>query len=617
LNFKRHRRQIFLLVTALLALFYVATAAAASSHPHQPARKPAHKAKAAIKKAEPPKAEVRSLLSLEGQVFNRSKGGDRLVEEDAARYAHIFAFQDAGDFKKANEEIKNLEDHRLMGHVLYQRYTSRDYKATYRELADWMSGYGDHPGAQKIYALAQSRRPKNSGGLLAAVRTSKGVAGYLEDDSGQLAQPYMASQELTKYERTIMAEISRSLSENPTAALRRLESPEARNLFSATKYDALRAQIAESFFYNGNVHQAYALAVASSDRSGNDIPLAGWIAGLSAWKMGAYGEAAKHFERTANSPRASSWLSAAGAHWAARSCLRNHQPQKVSAWLRKAAAYPRSFYGIISAKALGMEQSRFNWEMPGLRNKLVGALAEIPAGKRALALMDARQPSLAEHELRQINPAGNRVLQEAMMALAHKSGAPALEMRLGSWLKDSRGNLYDAALYPDAPWQPEGGYQVDKALVYAFIRQESKFESGASNRSSGALGIMQLMPNTARLVAKKYNIRVDKEQLQEPAVNIRLGQNYLADMLKDENVQDNLFKLTVAYNAGPGKLARWEREVNYGNDPLLFIESIPVSETRSFLERVLTNYWIYRIKYNQNTDSLERVASGDWPIYAK
>ena len=71
----------------------------------------------------------------------------------------------------------------------------------------------------------------------------------------------------------------------------------------------------------------------------------------------------------------------------------------------------------------------------------------------------------------------------------------------------------------------------------------------------------------------------------------------------------------MAYNAGPGKLARWEKTVNYDNDPLLFIESIPVAETRIFVERVLTNYWIYRLKYHQNTDSLEDVASGTWPVY--
>ena len=80
-------------------------------------------------------------------------------------------------------------------------------------------------------------------------------------------------------------------------------------------------------------------------------------------------------------------------------------------------------------------------------------------------------------------------------------------------------------------------------------------------------------------------------------------------------VGNNLFKLCVAYNAGPGKLARWEQEANYPDDPLLFIESIPSAETRIFVERVLTNYWIYRLKYKQDLNSLDRVAEGTWPVY--
>ena len=72
--------------------------------------------------------------------------------------------------------------------------------------------------------------------------------------------------------------------------------------------------------------EAYKLAAASSGRSGREIPRAGWIAGLTAWKEGKYAEAAKHFERTATSPRASAWMSAAGAYWTARCYLRDRQP---------------------------------------------------------------------------------------------------------------------------------------------------------------------------------------------------------------------------------------------------------------------------------------------------
>ncbi|MCK5658914.1 MAG: lytic transglycosylase domain-containing protein, partial [Alphaproteobacteria bacterium] len=305
----------------------------------------------------------------------------------------------------------------------------------------------------------------------------------------------------------------------------------------------------------------------------------------------------------------------AGAHWAARSYLRGHRPQKISYWLRQSAKSPRSFYGIISVKILGMDQARFNWDIPELNDKMTKAMADVSAGKRAMALMDVGRPELAEKELRQINPGNNKTLQEAMIVLTNKAGAPAFEMRLGSGLKDRKGYPYDSALYPDAPWRPKGGYQLDRALVYAFMRQESKFDASANNKRSGAVGLMQLLPSTAMNVAKKIGLKISRKQLQEPAVNIRLGQKYLANLMQEDAVGNNLFKLAVAYNAGPGNLSRWERKIDYDDDALLFIESIPIAETRIFVERVLTNYWIYRLKYNQNTDSLKKVASGDWPIY--
>lgn len=539
----------------------------------------------------------------------------RLGSGDAELYTRVFSLQDAGDFKTADEAIKDINDRRLMGHVLYQRYVSQKYKPAYKELADWMASYADHPGARKIHALAEGRRPKKGAEGLAMPRLGKGVSGYHDYDSGQLAQPYMADQKHTAREKDLMQIIRKSLSTNPAAAAARLASPEAKKIFSATKYDALRALVAESCFYNGKTDRAHELAAASSDRSGKDVPLAGWIAGLSAWKQGKYDIAAKYFERAAASPRASAWMLSANAYWAARSYLRSHQPQKVSYWLRRAAEYPRSFYGIIAAEALGMEKARFNWEIPVLNGRLEAALENIPAGRRALALLDANRPDLVEQELRQINPENDKTLQEAMMALAFAAGAPAFEMRLGGALKNKNGALYDSALYPDVPWQPAGGYQIDRALVYAFIRQESKFDPAAGNKNSGAAGLMQLLPSTASLVARKNSIELDRARLLDPSLNIRLGQKYLEDLLENGNVRGNLFKLAVAYNAGPGKLSRWEKNINYEDDPLLFVESIPVPETRIFVERVLTNYWIYRLKHGQSPDSLEQVASGEWPVY--
>lgn len=548
--------------------------------------------------------------SLLDRVFTHLGSPRDISDEDAARYGHIFAFQDVGQFVRANAEIEKLSDLRLLGHVLLQRYTSATYKTTAKELADWMKAYADHPGAQKIYDLAKKR----NAGAVAPPRTGRGVYGMHDFDVGQLAQPYIRERNPTPKQKDVIRAIGNSVSSSPTSSLARLEKN--RDILHPTQYDALQADIAASYFYNGKTEKAYELAVQSAGRSGKDVPHAGWIGGLSAWQLGKYSEAARLFEITAKSNRTSAWMASAGAYWAARSYLRSREPQNVNLWLRRAAEYPRTFYGLIAMKALGMQQGRFNWQVPVMADKHAKALLQLPAGRRALALVKAERPDLAEQELGQINPAGNDVLQEGMIALAAESGMPGLALRMGSAFKTKGGKLYDAALYPEVPWEPAQGFSVDRALVYAFIRQESRFQSNASNRSSGAVGLMQLMPTTAKHVAKQHGDRIEHEKLQDPTLNIDLGQKYISELLRNDKVGNNLFKLAVAYNAGPGKLARWEQNKHYASDPLLFIEAIPVAETRIFVERVMTNFWIYRMKYEQDTESLDLVAEGSWPAYA-
>lgn len=538
----------------------------------------------------------------------------RLSEVDAARYAHIFAFQDIGDFTQADAEINKLNDRRLMGHILYQRYMHPDYKSNYGELAAWIKEYADHPGAQAIYDLAQRRKPEGAENL-PVPRTARGVSAQHDFDVGKTSAPLPELTKHTPRARDIIRAIDGYLADSPTAAYRRINTDEAKKIFTPIQYDSLRTDIASSYFYNNKADKAFELASASAERSGGELPIAGWIAGLSAWKMGKYGEAAKYFGISASSRRASPWMVSGSAYWAARSHLRNHQPQKVSKLLEQAAEYPRTFYGIIALKALGFEKIEFNWETPALTDKHLRALSAIPAGRRAIALVDAEQSARAEAELARINPGKDLVLQEALVAISSQKGMPHLAMRLGSSFKGKSGRLYDAALYPDAPWLPEKGLEVDRALVYAFIRQESNFDTEARNRSSGAQGLMQLMPMTAKHVASKTGDETDQDKLRDPTVNIDLGQKYLNYLLQKDRIGNDLFRLAVAYNAGPGKMARWSQSVDYKDDPLLFIESIPAAETRIFVERVLANYWIYRIKFRQPTSSLDNVAEGNWPDY--
>jgi soluble lytic murein transglycosylase-like protein len=378
------------------------------------------------------------------------------------------------------------------------------------------------------------------------------------------------------------------------------------------------ARVATGWFHYGKPEKAYPLASAAGDRSGPDVPMAHWIAGLSAWRLGNPEAAVGHFEGLALSRRASPWTMTAGAYWAARAHLRLHNPAEVSGWLARAAAYPRTFYGLLARRALGMEIA-----FPGEDDQLSAADAERlmadPSSRRAIALLQAGQRARAESELARLDGDGDPALTTALLALDERAGFPALAFRLANGLSANEGHWtngrVDRGLYPIPPWQPAEGFQVDRALIYAFMRQESHFKPAAKSRD-GARGLMQVLPSTANFVVRARRFRgASRSKLFDPEVNIDIGQRYITHLLAQDSVDGDLFRLAAAYNGGPGNLNKWLRGLRDVDDPLMFIESLPSRETRLFIERVLANLWIYRGRLGQPLPSLDAIAAGDRPTY--
>ncbi len=349
--------------------------------------------------------------------------------------------------------------------------------------------------------------------------------------------------------------------------------------------------------------------------SGGEPAEPNWDAGLAAWRVHSMAEAARQFEFVADDEQASDWARAAGAFWAARSYLKNHEPAKVSKWLRVAAGYPRTFYGQLARRALGMN-SGLAWSKPGVDDGAMRALAQTPGGIRAFALLQIGMNDLAEDELHLLLKADNRAeLAPAVLMIAHQAGLPSLSIRLAVQFQKTSNPLRDAALYPVPNWKPVGGFSLDPALLFALMRQESGFNPRAQS-AAGAAGLMQLMPATATAVAADLQlIDTDKLALFDPVLNLTLAQRYVSTLLKDPNVKGDIMMLAIAYNAGPGNLAKYRASANYEQDPLLFMESIPGLETRQFIERVLTNYWLYQDCLGQKMPTLDALASGGWPIY--
>ena len=141
---------------------------------------------------------------------------------------------------------------------------------------------------------------------------------------------------------------------------------------------------------------------------------------------------------------------------------------------------------------------------------------------------------------------------------------------------------------------PDGG--PERALTLALIRQESAFDPGAIS-PSGARGLMQLMPGTARLMAKVKGLRYSaRKLLTEPDYNIALGSGYLDRVLGGF---DGSYVLALAgYNAGPGRVRKWIGE--FGDpregsvDTIDWVETIPYDETRNYVQRVLEGLQVYR-----------------------
>jgi len=202
-----------------------------------------------------------------------------------------------------------------------------------------------------------------------------------------------------------------------------------------------------------------------------------------------------------------------------------------------------------------------------------------------------------------------------LIALATSLDLPAAQMRLAQSLRSSRGQQHLSALYPLPSWRPADGYKVDRALIYAIIRAESAFDPGALSHA-GARGLMQVMPATAVYIASRAALEVPrKDELFEPETSIRFGQAYLAHLLQRPPIDGNLILLAAAYNAGPGNVARWQERPGLAHDPLLFLEAIPIRETRDYVKKVLTNLWSYRARLGQPQPSLEALARNEWPGY--
>lgn len=343
---------------------------------------------------------------------------------------------------------------------------------------------------------------------------------------------------------------------------------------------------------------AYLLAKKHIQKPGSfEYAQAQWVSGWLALRfMKKPTQAYEHFEALYESVE-TPISKARGAYWAGRAAA-DFGDQGISRkWYENAARHQTTYYGQLAGAKLGRTQALQNAAPPKLtsadkstfqRRELIQAVNLF----RRAGMYDESSRFLRAFVKDEATPKAYRYAAD----FALKNGQRHDAVRI-SKEATKRGLFLTAQSYPVISKQLQG-VDLEWALVHAIIRQESMFDIKALS-PVGAQGLMQLMPATARETARKMGIPHNNSWLTtNPAHNIKLGSRYLSDMVRRYN---GSYPMAIAaYNAGPGRVDKWLK--TFGDprkgevDWIDWIETIPIYETRNYVQRVLESVYVYRLR---------------------
>ena len=555
--------------------------------------------------------------------YNKIFSNKILSNNDIDNYKKIFEIQENCKWKLADKYLLKIKNDILMGHVLAQRYLHpRCYRSQYLELYYWLKKYNDHPQAKRIYRLAVRRMPE--GYKSPTQPTSvKGIEKSILESKNKIK--YQSKKKLSKTQRqekqrlinTIKSRVNKGW---PSGAAKILNLPNFNIYFDQVEIDQQKELIAKGYFLanvddNPKINElAIKYSKEALENSAQHVPYAGWTAGLAAWRLKEYENAAEFFANFSISLKDDVWHQASGSFWAARAYAKLNKYEEINFWLNRAAKNPNSFYGFLANEILGINDP-IDWKTKEVKSINEKKILSLPAGKRIQALIQLGLPNELENEIIKINSIMNKEIALWSLDIAQFFNLAYTQLKIVGKLEKYGIEMPIRYHYPTPRWIPVSGFKVEPALLYAFMHQESMFNSSAKSYR-GAIGLMQVMPSTAKFISSNKQVRKNNSSiLKVPEINIDVGQEYIEYLLNLEQVNNNLIYLTAAYNGGPGNLQKWKKNTNYLDDPLFFMESIPSRETRWFIEKVLTKYWIYNDKIGNETNSLRMLAKGGNPIY--
>lgn len=532
-----------------------------------------------------------------------------LSDVDASLYKQIFELQDKEKINTAVRAQNQIADKLLFNEILYQRYISDTYRTRGKEIETWMEQYYDMPGAQRMQKLATIKKA-----VVLKARVPNMISGSESIETAQsenwTAKKYSgdADKKINQFKRAIRSGSSK-------VARGILEDKKFKKDLTESDYGRLAGRLAYLYYTNGEMELAKKWGFVSADEK-SEYGL--WTMGLIYFKEEKYAESQKYFSQILELKQINNARKTEAAFWAGRAADYAGKIKDAKAYWRIAANYPMAFYGALSATMLG-QQPQYEFFENNMTDEDVDVLSQTKYGKMALALLQVGRKDRAEEYLKYlITPKVSDKVLHSVNSVASAYGLPRVSIQSASVMKD-RGileiddNIIYSAQYPLPDWEPMGGWSIDRALLLAITKQESNFRTSAKS-GAGANGVMQLMPSTAKRVARANKLDITQMDMNNPEHNMFLGQQYIVDLLAHPNIENSIIKMLAAYNAGMGTMVKFEKSF-YTYDPLLYIESFPAYETRSYIKRVMSNLWLYRARLNQPLTSMKELANGNWPLY--
>ena len=326
--------------------------------------------------------------------------------------------------------------------------------------------------------------------------------------------------------------------------------------------------------------------------------------GIQAFAESDYASARRHFDlaRRANQP---SSLRLRATYWAARTREASGDAftEEAARLFRHVQARdPFGYYGLLAAERTGIDP----W-------------AELPAGPEPiapdartlekLAVIDLLRDAGLENEAGEVLESimdesidrPERLIGLSFAMAEHGFGGEAVKLgwrahsrMRGLWSVNVLRAIYPLA-YDEIILAESRSRRLDPHLLAAIARQESAFAPEVTSHA-GARGLMQIMPQTGRWWAGRLGVRdYSDDLLFHPEINVHLGAAYFADLQRQYK---ELQLALIAYNAGPNRARRWRKRPDYGVDPELFAETIPIAETRGYVRAIQTQLRIYRNVYH-------------------